>query len=104
MWKSQFYAWTRSVLAFGATLTGARSLEYLTVLYLHCAAYPRGRGTTTIGTKRYEAHIQATKSEALEQARFSGTHEDSRREKDPCEEAGPGTRTPRSEDRLEVIE
>ena len=54
--------------------------------------------------KGYEAHLQATESEARKQTWFPGAHEDSRREENAREEAGPGTRPPRGEDRLEVIE
>ncbi len=69
----------------------------------------RGHGTTTPKVveghqKRNEAHIQTTESEAREQTRFPRTHEDSRWEKDPCEAAGSGTRSPRGENRLEIVE
>ena len=73
------------------------------MLYI-CTAGTVGRGKTTTGTQRHEAHIQATESEACEQARISGTHEDSRRKKGACEEAGPGTRPPGREDRHEIVE
>ncbi len=56
-----------------------------------------------LGAERYEAHIQATESEALKQTRFPGAYENSRWAKNACEEAGPGARPPRGEDRVEVI-
>ena len=50
----------------------------------------------------YEAHIQASQSEAGEQARLSGANEDSRGAEGPGAAAGARTRSSSGEDRLEV--
>ena len=108
LWKSQFFL--RASGVFGGVADLDRR-SHTRICY--CAVLLSGPFDVAVGRrprrllkapKRYEAHIQATESEACEQAWFPGTHEDSRREKNPCEAAGPGTRPPRGEDRLEIIE